>query len=140
MGPILPRGPGVCPAGQVPSATVEVLPGRPGAAGLPGWATIVRVIVITRYSVPEADTEAFQSDAAAAVEALSRRPGFRRHRVGRAVDDPGLWTVVTEWEGVGFYRRALSDFDVKVNAVPLLSRAIDEPTAFEILTGDDAPE
>lgn len=127
-------------AGPTRRATCEVLLGRPEASGLPGWATIVRVIVITRYSVPEADTEAFQTDAAAAVESLSRRPGFRRHRVARAVDDPGLWTVVTEWEGVGFYRRALSDFDVKINAVPLLSRAIDEPTAFEILTGDDAPE
>jgi hypothetical protein len=94
------------------------------------------VIVITRYSVPEADTEAFQSDAAVAVEVLSRRPGFLGHRLGRAADDPTLWTVVTEWEGAGFYRRALSDFDVKVHAVPLLSRAIDEPTAFVVLTRD----
>ncbi len=93
------------------------------------------VIVITRYSVPEADTEAFRTDADAAVAALSRRPGFRGHRLGRAADDPLLWTVVTEWDGAGYYRRALSDFDVKVNAVPLLSRAIDEPTAFEILDG-----
>ncbi|WP_017571654.1 antibiotic biosynthesis monooxygenase family protein [Nocardiopsis halotolerans] len=96
------------------------------------------MIVITRYSVPEADTAAFQTDAAAAVEVLSHRPGFRGHRVGRAADDPSLWTVVTEWDGAGFYRRALSDFDVKVRAVPLLSRAIDEPTAFEVLDGDDA--
>ncbi len=97
------------------------------------------VIVITRYSVPEADTAAFQTDAAAAIEVLSRRPGFRGHRVGRAADDPCLWTVVTEWDGAGFYRRALSDFDVKVNAVPLLSRAIDEPTAFELVAGGEAP-
>ena len=97
------------------------------------------VIVITRYSVPEADTEAFRTDADAAVEVLSQRPGFLGHRIGRAADDPTLWTVVTEWEGAGFYRRALSDFDVKVTAVPLLSRAIDEPTAFEVLTGADAP-
>lgn len=95
------------------------------------------MLVITRYTVPEADTEAFQNEAAAAAEVLSRRPGFRGHRIGRAVDDPELWTVVTEWEGVGYYRRALSDFDVKVTAVPLLSRAIDEPTAFETVTGGD---
>lgn len=89
------------------------------------------MFVITRYTVPETDTESFRTDAAAAVEVLSRRPGFRGHRIGRAVDDPSLWTVVTEWDGVGYYRRALSDFDVKVTAVPLLSRAIDEPSAFE---------
>ncbi|OLT27423.1 antibiotic biosynthesis monooxygenase [Nocardiopsis sp. CNR-923] len=95
------------------------------------------MIVITRYSVPEADSVAFQTDAATAVDVLSRRPGFRGHRIGRAADDPTLWTVVTEWDGAGYYRRALSDFDVKVQAVPLLSRAIDEPTAFEILAGGD---
>jgi len=97
------------------------------------------VIVITRYSVPEADLDAFRADADAAVQALSRRPGFRGHRIGRAADDPALWTVVTEWDGAGFYRRALSDFDVKVNAVPLLSRAIDEPSAYEIVAGGGAP-
>ncbi|GAA1104231.1 MAG: antibiotic biosynthesis monooxygenase [Nocardiopsis sp. BM-2018] len=101
------------------------------------------MIVITRYSVPEADTEAFRTDADAAVEVLSQRPGFRCHRIGRAADEPTLWTVVTEWDGAGYYRRALSNFDVKVTAVPLLSRAIDEPTAFEILasgdTSGDAP-
>ena len=97
------------------------------------------MIVITRYSVPEADTEAFRTDADAAVEVLSQRPGFRCHRIGRAADEPTLWTVVTEWDGAGYYRRALSNFDVKITAVPLLSRAIDEPTAFEILTRGDAP-
>ena len=97
------------------------------------------MIVITRYSVPEADTEAFRSDADAAVEVLSQRPGFRWHRIGRAADDPTLWTVVTEWDGAGFYRRALSSYEVKVNAVPLLSRAIDEPSAFEILDTADRP-
>ncbi|MFD3686970.1 antibiotic biosynthesis monooxygenase family protein [Nocardiopsis sp. NPDC058631] len=97
------------------------------------------MIVITRYSVPESDLDAFRADADAAVQALSRRPGFRGHRIGRAADDPDLWTVVTEWDGAGFYRRALSDFDVKVNAVPLLSRAIDEPSAYEIVARGGAP-
>ncbi len=94
------------------------------------------MIVITRYSVPEADSEAFRTDADAAVAVLAARPGFVRHRIGRAADDPELWTVVTEWEGAGYYRRALSNFDVKITAVPLLSRAIDEPTAFEIMDAE----
>ncbi|WP_017605146.1 antibiotic biosynthesis monooxygenase [Nocardiopsis alkaliphila] len=97
------------------------------------------MIVITRYSVSEAETEAFRIDADAAVAVLAERPGFLRHRIGRATDDPTLWTVVTEWEGAGYYRRALSDFDVKITAVPLLSRAIDEPSAFEILDTLDTP-
>ena len=32
----------------------------------------------------------------------------------------------------GAYRRALSAYDVKLDAVPLLSRALDEPSAYEI--------
>ena len=39
--------------------------------------------------------------------------------------------LTTEWEGPGAYRRALSAYDVKLAAVPTLSRAIDEPSAYE---------
>ena len=31
---------------------------------------------------------------------------------------------------MGSYRRALSAFEVKMTAVPLLSRAVDEPSAY----------
>ena len=57
--------------------------------------------------------------------------------VARASDDATLWTVVSRWDSVGSYRKALSSYDVKLNAVPFLSRAIDEPTAFEVLFGVD---
>jgi len=43
-----------------------------------------------------------------------------------------LWTLTTRWRDTGSYRRALSSFEVKAVAVPLLSRAIDEPTAYEV--------
>jgi hypothetical protein len=39
---------------------------------------------------------------------------------------------------VGAYRRALSSYDVRVGAVPLLSRALDEPSAYETLIGEEA--
>ena len=58
--------------------------------------------------------------------------------IGRAVDDPTLWTLTTRWESVGAYRRALSNYDVKLHAVPLMYAAIDEATAFEELTAWDA--
>ena len=78
----------------------------PGMRSTPGLGHNGAVIVITRYTVPETDTESFRADAEAAIDVLSRRPGFRGHHIGRAVDDPSLWTVVTEWDGVGPYRRA----------------------------------
>jgi hypothetical protein len=41
--------------------------------------------------------------------------------------------LTTEWENVGAYRRALSSYEVKVGAVALLSTAIDEPSAYEVV-------
>ena len=37
-----------------------------------------------------------------------------RGALGRAYDDPTHWSLSTEWESVGAYRRALGGFDVKV--------------------------
>ena len=60
-------------------------------------------------------------------------PGYVDGRIGRNLDDPTLWVLTTRWENVGAYRRALSSYDVKLQAVPLLSRAIDEPSAYEVV-------
>ena len=40
---------------------------------------------------------------------------------------------------VGAYRRALSSYDVKLQAIPLLSQAFDEPSAFEVLRDGVGP-
>jgi quinol monooxygenase YgiN len=89
------------------------------------------VIVVNRFRVPEADAAAFRDDLERARESLGAQPGYLRGRIGRNVDDPALWLLTTEWEGPGAYRRALSSYDVKLAAVPTLSRAVDEPSAFE---------
>ena len=34
---------------------------------------------------------------------------------------------------VGTYRRALSNFDVKIHSIPFLSTAVDQSTAFELI-------
>ena len=91
------------------------------------------VLVVSRFRVPEDEAAAFRGDLERAREVLAQRPGFASGRVGRNLDDPTLWTLVTTWENVGAYRRALSSYDVKLHAVPLLSRAIDEPSAFEVV-------
>jgi quinol monooxygenase YgiN len=91
------------------------------------------VLVVTRYRVPAAEQAEFRDLARAAVAVLAARPGCLSARVGRAVDEPGLWVLQTSWESVGAYRRALSSYEVKLHAVPLMYRCIDEPTAFEVL-------
>ena len=90
-------------------------------------------MVVTRVRVVAHDAEAFRSDVHAALELLAARPGYVDGTVGRNVDDPELWVLQTRWQNVGSYRRALSSYDVKLGAVPLLSRAVDEPSAYEIV-------
>ncbi len=94
------------------------------------------MLVVTRFSVPESDGESFGESARGALAALAARPGYRGGRLGRAADDPTAWVLTTEWDGVGAYRRALSAYEVKVSATPLLSRGCDEPSAYELLYAD----
>ena len=87
--------------------------------------------MVSRFRVPEGEQAAFRDDLEQAREVLGAQRGYLRGRVGRNVDDAELWVLTTEWEGPGAYRRALSAYDVKLTAVPTLSRAIDEPSAYE---------
>ncbi|NED98405.1 antibiotic biosynthesis monooxygenase [Phytoactinopolyspora alkaliphila] len=96
------------------------------------------MLVVTRYRVPREEAPDFRDQAREALLALSGQRGWENGHVGRSTDDPTLWVITSQWRDVGSYRRALSSYDVKLRAVPLLSRAIDEPTAFEILTTADA--
>ena len=91
------------------------------------------MLVVNRFRVPEADTPTFRADLERARAVLAERPGYLSGTIGRNLDDPTLWVLTTRWEHVGAYRRALSAYDVKLGAVPLLSRAVDEPSAFEVV-------
>ena len=97
------------------------------------------MIVISRFQVAEDGGEEFLARARHALDAFAACTGYRRGRIGRAADDPALWTIVTEWAGVGAFRRSLSNFDVKVHAAPLLAESIDEPAAYELLVTDEPP-
>ncbi len=89
--------------------------------------------VMLRYRVESDQIEQFLVDARLALATLATRPGFLRGSIGQAIDEAGLMLVSVEFDEVGNYRRALSAYEVKLHAVPLLSRAIDEPSAFEVL-------
>ena len=79
-----------------------------------------RVLVVNRFRVPAPKAGAFRADLERAHAALAARPGYVDGTVGRNVDDPTLWVLVSRWEHVGAYRRALSSYDVKLHAVPVL--------------------
>jgi heme oxygenase (mycobilin-producing) len=96
------------------------------------------VLVVTRFEVPLADGDSFGPAAQHALSALAEQPGFRSGSIGRAIDQPTGWTLVTSWDGVGAYRRALSAFDVRTALVPVTANAVDEPGAYEVLAEETA--
>jgi quinol monooxygenase YgiN len=91
------------------------------------------VLVVMRFRVPEGEGTGFLDRAHDALRTFAQQPGYLDGDIGRSTDDPELWLMTLRWEGVGAYRRALGRYDVRVAAVPLLSTAVDEPTAFELL-------
>jgi quinol monooxygenase YgiN len=97
------------------------------------------MLVVSRYRVTDDEAVEFRGRAREALEALAEQEGFLRGSVGRNVDEPDLWLMSTQWINVGAYRRALSSYDVKTRAVPVMLLALNEPSAFEVLMsrGDD---
>jgi quinol monooxygenase YgiN len=99
--------------------------------------SLASVLVVSRFDVPEDESDTFLEQARTALAAFSIRDGYLQGRIGRAPDDPTAWVMTTEWVGVGAYRRSLSPYDVKVALAPLLARGRDEPSAFEVLAQDE---
>lgn len=91
------------------------------------------MLALSRFVVVPERTAEFTRQAHAALAALAARPGYRDGELLRSIDAPQRWCLVTRWESVGSYRRALGDFRVRVEAVPLLSQSTDEPSAYESL-------
>jgi quinol monooxygenase YgiN len=87
------------------------------------------VLVITRFRVPDADGFVERVDSALAV--LRTREGFEAADLQRNIDESDLWVLVARWRNVGSYRRALQGYESKMVVVPLLSEAVDEPSAYE---------
>jgi hypothetical protein len=88
------------------------------------------MISVTHFAAADGDFAARAEDALAA---LADRPGFLRGSIGRSTDDPADWVLITEWQNVGSYRRALGGYEVKLRAAPLLGESLDLPSAFEPL-------
>jgi quinol monooxygenase YgiN len=89
------------------------------------------VIVLSRFRVDAASEATFRAQADAAIAVLQRRDGLLSLDFGRNLDEPELWTLTTRWVDVGSYRRALSGIESKSVVVPMLSLAVDEPSAYE---------
>ena len=91
------------------------------------------LLVVTHYRITDDMSQAFREEARLALTTMSERAGFVRGHLGRATDEAARWVLSTEWEGVGAYRRALSSYDVKLHVTGVMLRALEEPSAFEVL-------
>lgn len=88
------------------------------------------MIAIARFKVPAAQAPEIRAQLEGALKAFSERDGFLSGDFGQNLDESDLWTLVTHWQNVGSYRRALSSTTIKMEVVPLLATAIDEPGAY----------
>ena len=88
------------------------------------------MFAVTRLRAGDGDDEALAAAVTQLLAALAARPGFRDGELGRSADDPSLWALVTRWDGVGTYRRALSAAEVKIAGAPVWVHALDEPGAY----------
>jgi hypothetical protein len=88
------------------------------------------MIAIARFEVPLAEASHFRAQIERAHQVFSEREGYISGGFGQNLEDNQLWSLVTIWQNVGSYRRALSALPVKMEVVPLLATAIDESGAY----------
>lgn len=99
------------------------------------------MISVSRFQVAAAQSARFRADAEAAVAQFVASVGCLDAQLVRNLDQPDLWAIVSQWREVGDYRRAFHGTEAKLALIPLLSMAIDEPSAYADAddVGDNVP-
>lgn len=88
------------------------------------------VMVVNRFQVPHPDA-GFQALATQVVTHFRNSAGCRGAQLVRNLDEPQLWAILSDWVDVGSYRRTFNGTEAKLLLIPLLSLAIDEPSAYD---------
>jgi hypothetical protein len=89
------------------------------------------MIAVARFEIPLGQGADFRLELEGVRAVLAEAAGFLGGEVGQNLDEPTLWVLTTRWENVGSYRRALGSTRAKLEAIPILARAIDEAGAYE---------
>jgi heme-degrading monooxygenase HmoA len=89
------------------------------------------MIAVARFEIPLGSAATFRAELEGVRNVLAEATGYIGGDVGQNLDEPTLWVLTTRWENVGSYRRALSSTRAKLEAIPVLARAIDEAGAYE---------
>lgn len=85
------------------------------------------LLAISRFRDP---APGFEQGARAVVEFWRGKDGCRFVELVRNLDEQSLWAIVSHWESVGAYRRSFSGHEAKMVLTPVLSLAVDEPSAY----------
>ena len=85
------------------------------------------MLAISRFRTTD---PSFGDQATPVVEWWAARPGCEGIELVQNLDDPELWAMVGRWDSVGSYRRSFNGYEAKALLTPLLSMAIDEPSAY----------
>lgn len=92
------------------------------------------MVVVIRLRPDPQRADLVRQEAEHVLHLWSQRTGFLRGQLGRAVEDPGQWALVTEWESVGAYRRGLSGWEMKEALGSLQADMVTEPSAYEVVS------
>ncbi len=90
------------------------------------------MLVVNRFRAGGDDPASLRADLELVHGLLADKPGTSPAGSAATSTTPALWTLTTRWENVGAYRRALSSYELKLQ-MPVLMRAIDEPSAYEVV-------
>lgn len=91
------------------------------------------MLAVNRLRAFDSPDEQVSAELSVLIDVLATQPGFRNARAGHCLDEPDVWILLSEWESIGTYRRALSSHAVKTSGYPVFVRVVDEPGAYELL-------
>ena len=80
-------------------------------------------LLMITVTLPAADRDRAEANAAAVVQALARQPQTRRLRWARSTEDPDARVLVAEFDSAAAYRSATSPMEVRTTLTPWLSGA-----------------
>jgi heme oxygenase (mycobilin-producing) len=93
------------------------------------------LIVVSNLVAREPD---FRERINECISILAVLPGCITVELGRSLDSETDYLLVSRWESVGKYRKALSNFDVKSIVIPFISLCITESMTAEVINRTDS--
>ena len=86
-----------------------------------------------QWSFEVTDYALWHADLMAVTEVLQSSVGFESLSLLHSPDEPTHYSVLSKWQDVGSYRRALSATNAKLVVWPFLASMLPTPTVFETL-------